>query len=294
MILKNFAFKVKKLIKLLLFRHNSKHSVAYIISFPKAGRTWLSLMIGKAIQLSFRINNVNILNIEELSKQNSKIPRIYLVHDDAPHWKKPHELERTKEFYKNEKVVFLVREPKDVIVSMYFEKKKRLGLYIEKEKAAYQDYFEDERIQPYEDDLQSYLNEEVGSFTTLIEYYNIWAHNRHIVKDFLIVAYEDIHQNPFREVRRVLDFLGLEAVSDKNINEAVAFASFKNMKKMEVKNNFKSHRLLPADPADQESFKTRRGKMRGFVDYLSPDSITFLNKQMDATLTKFLGYSSKD
>ena len=278
----------------VLLRHNSKPAEVYLISFPKTGRTWLSLMIGKAVELHFRLNNANVLNLEDLAKTKSGIPKIVLIHDDSPHWKKPHELERIKNFYKNNKVIFLVRDPRDVIVSLYFEKKKRLISYIEKERKAYSGSFEDERIRPYKYDLKSYLSEEEGSFATLLEYYNIWEKNRHIPNDFLIVRYEDIHENPHREVRKALDFLDLGEVSDETINEAVIFASFKNMKKMDQENKCDSHRLSPATVTDHESFKTRLGKIGGFTDYLTPDEIEYLNEKMNATLSGLFGYSTAD
>ena len=278
----------------VLLRQNSKPEEVYLISFPKTGRTWLSLMIGKAVELHFRLDNVNVLDLEDLAKTKNGIPKIVLIHDDAPHWKKPHELETIKDFYKNNKVIFLVRDPRDVIVSLYFEKKKRLISYIEKEKEAYRGSFEDERIRPYEYDLKSYLYEEEGSFATLLEYYNIWEKNRYIPNDFLLVRYEDIHENPYKEVRKTLDFLDLGGVSDEAIIDAVAFASFKNMKKMEQENKFDSHRLSPANVTDQESFKTRRGKIGGFNDYLTPDEIEYLNEKMNTTLSGLFGYSTSD
>jgi hypothetical protein len=279
----------------VLLRHKGKPSPVFLVSFPKTGRTWLTLMVGKAVGLHLRLKSFNPLDlVGQLQKINSNLPNILVIHDDVPHWKRPHELEELKTSYKNTKVIFLVRDPRDVVVSLYFEKKKRLLSYLEGERKVYEGYFNDERIQPYEHDLSSFINEEEGSFATLLTYYNVWAKNRHIPEDFLNIRYEDIHENPNRELRKVLDFLGFERVSDKNINEAVTFASFKNMQKMERENSFDDYRLRPANTEDKESFKTRQGKVGGFTDYLTSDEIGLINKKMNATLSEYFNYSVKD
>ncbi len=273
--------------------HYNKKEPMYLISFPKTGRTWLTLMIGKALEIHFKLKNVNLLNLETLTDSIDGISKIELIHDDAPHWKKPNELKKTKDSYRSAKVIFLVRDPRDVIVSLYFEKKKRVVSYLQQEKKAYQGVFDDERIRPYEHNLSEYLLEEIGGFDTILEYYIIWAKNRHILGDFLLVRYEDLYSNPNKELRRTLDFLGLKSVNDEAIKEAVEYGAFNNMKKMEKEGRFNSHRLMPADGTDKESFKTRQGKVQGFMEYLNQDEIKFVNAKMGETLLDFFGYSAK-
>ena len=173
--------------QLLLDWYHSRTLPVYLISFPKTGRTWLSLMIGEVFELYFGLENTNILDLESLAKRKLGIPRIILTHDDAPHWKRPDELEESKNSYSHNKVIFLVRDPRDVIISLYFEKKKRLFSYLGREKRLYEAYFEDERIRPYQHNLSNYLSEEEGSFDTLLKYYNIFAKNRHVPRKFLLV-----------------------------------------------------------------------------------------------------------
>jgi len=125
----------------------------------------------------------------------------------------------------------------------------------------------------------------------LLTYYNIWAQNRHLPEDFLLVRYEDLKANPGGELRRVLDFLELQAILQTTIDEAVNYASFENMRKMEAEGRFQSGMLRPADQADQESYKTRKGKTKGFVDHLSPVEIEALNKKMNEKLDPYFGYT---
>jgi len=48
--------------------------------------------------------------------------------------------------------------------------------------------------------------------------------------------------------------------------------------------------LMPRDKNDPESFKTRRGKVGGYVDYLTPQDIEFLDAKMREGLPLCYGY----
>ena len=108
----------------------------YIISFPKSGRTWLRLMIGRVIVHQFSLfshrNLDSMLYLHKLALLHPLIPRIFITHDDVPHWKKADELLTSKICYQDAKVIFLARDPRDLLVSIYFEQKKRAHIWIDK------------------------------------------------------------------------------------------------------------------------------------------------------------------
>ena len=265
--------KIVQTLSLKRFRrwYNFRITDYFIVSFPKCGRTWLRIMLIRAIAQHYKLNNVtNYMYTAQLANLHPDIPRISVMHDDLPQWKAPHELEVSKERYKNSHVVFLVRDPRDVIVSLFFQKSKRR--------------------RKYSGSMSEFLKEPMGGFDTILKYFNIWADNRQLPQKFMLMRYEDIHEDPQRELRRLLDFMGLTAISDETIYEAVQFASFDNMRKMETENQLQSNRLNPRDVNDPESFKTRKGKVGGYVDYLSEVEITFLNQKIDKDLSNFFGY----
>lgn len=247
-----------------------KNFDVHLVSFLKCGRTWLRLMIGKAIEEHFELKctDEEIARLYPLANYE-KIPRIRVHHDDNPHYKAPEDLTLSKKAYRNTKVIFLSRDPRDVLVSNYFQITKRQLLYC--------------------NDISNYLREDVGSTNTLIKYYNIWAIERNVPKDFLLVRYEDIHLNPALELAKCFDFIGLD-ISSKAISRAVEFASFDNMHTMEKENGFNAGVLKGHSKGDPESYKTREGKVGGFSNYLSPEDIRFLNKKIQEELTKFYGY----
>ncbi len=92
-------------------------------------------MIGRALQQQFQLSHPNInektLLLEPLAELHPDVPKIIVTHDNDPHWKKPDELELSKNKYKNTKVIFLARDPRDVVVSAYFEQKKRVSFWLE-------------------------------------------------------------------------------------------------------------------------------------------------------------------
>lgn len=246
----------------------------FLISFPKCGRTWLRLMLGMAIAKHFNLEHPDlisaIVDLQPLARLHPDIPKICVTHDDKPLWKKAVMLNESKEEYKNAKVIFLVRDPKDAIVSSYFQKTKR---YVGKKHGA------------YEGELSAYIREEVGSLDSLLAFYNIWAANRHIPKDFLLVRYEDMHVNIQKELQRTLSFIGLNNISDDIIKEAIKFASFDNMRRMEEEGKL-AVRLQPGDSKDPESYKTRKGKVGGYTEYLTQDDIEYINQRMREGFSK--------
>jgi len=269
----------------------------YIISFPKCGRTWLKLMIGQAIVGHLGISNTNLLDTLldskfPLAKLHPSLPKIQFTHDDDPHWKKPNELMKTKTHYQNTKVIFLVRDPRDLVVSTYFEQKKRVQFWLNSltETPHLQDY--QERLNPYEGDLSSYLNEEVGSIDTIINFYNIWAKNKDVPREFLLTRYEDIHQNPHGELRRIIEFLGIANIKYEVLDEAVNYASFDNMRQMETAEMANSYSLKATDKNDPESYKTRKGTVGGFVEYLSSEEIQAINCKINQSLADLYGYKN--
>lgn len=242
----------------------------FLISYPKCGRTWLRLMIGKALALNFHIEDANPLRLNRLAKTYSEIPRINIVHDDNPHWKTPVQLLKSKEEYRGKKVILLVRDVRDVVVSMYFQVAKRdIG---------------------YRGEISSFLREPTGSLDTILAFYKIWYENLEVPEDVLLVRYEDIHEDAERELRRVLDFIGVSDVSDEAVREAVLFSSFDNMRQMEVNDDLDSGMLRPGNGNDEESFKTRKGKVGGYVEYFNEEDLRYLDEKVTAELPSYFGY----
>ena len=242
-----------------------------LISYPKCGRTWLTMLLARALAQHAGIRDLDYLANDLPGGGVAGIPHIRISHDDNPHWKTPRSLARSKRRYREKKVILLVRDPRDVVVSMYFERSRR------------------ERV--YSGTMHEFLHESKGSLETILGYYNVWAQERARPRDFCLVRYEDLKADTDRELRRILGFAGLD-LADEHVKDAVRFASFENMRAMESGDVLGSGRLRARDPNDKESFKTRKAKVGGFVDYLSPEEIAWMEQKIRGTLDPIYGYGT--
>lgn len=256
----------------------------YLISYPKSGRTWLRLLIGYAITKHYSLpEQEDTLLLNTRKKLHPDVPRIVVIHDDRPMLKTPEELDTNKEKFKDKKVIFLTRDPRDVIVSSYFEMSRRGEIF------GANPY--EQRQAVYKGSLSDFIHRDIGGFDTIIRFYNIWAQNRTVPKGFLLVRYEDMKADAHKELRRTLDFLGLQDIRDDEIADAVAFASFDHMRQMEQDGYFQSAILKPADKKDNTSYKTRKGKIGGYREHLNDLEIAELNVKIQQDLSDFYGYN---
>lgn len=198
------------------------------------------------------------LELLEFSRADPSLPRIRFLHDDGVSVKTPGQLSQDKSDYRTKKVVLLTRDLRDVAVSRYLQLTKWL----------------DDR---FDGDLDEFIRHERGGPRTCIEFWNIWYRCQSVPADFTRVSYEQLAAAPAAELGRILAFCGVTGVGDAVLRSAAEFAGFKNMRAMEQGDLLGSWRLRPGNPDDPESFKTRRGIVGGFSDYLREEQVSYLN-----------------
>lgn len=251
-------------------RRRNRTADVFVVSFPKAGRTWLRVLLGGALIRHFDLEASVELTLWRLADLAPGIPRIRFTHDDLPQWKTPDQLVHSKTEFRDRKVILLVRDLRDLVVSAFFQASRR-------QKA-------------YDGDLRSFVYHPAGSLASMLRFYNDWADQRDVPSGLLLLRYEDLHQDPVRELRRVLDFVGVTGVSEETLSSAVEDGRFENMRRLEQRGELDSAKLRPADRDDPESFKTRRGKVGGFVDYLEDREIRLIREKMKSELSDFYRY----
>lgn len=237
-----------------------------LVSFPKTGRTWLELLIGKYYAEHFNIQEKDDISVviynKKLRKINPLIPHCHRDHIGKPYSRSPKEVRRNIKWnqYKEKKIIFLVRDPKDTIVSFYW--------YIVKGKSNMK----------FDGDIHKFIRSSKSRLDTLVDYYNIWYEHRNDFKDFLLVKYEDLKKNTVNELRRVIEFIGsIDNVKENCLIKSAEFCKIKNMRKMERKTPV-DNELAPGNVNDPESYKARRGVVGGYVDYLTKEDIEYMNK----------------
>jgi hypothetical protein len=244
----------------------------YLVSFPKCGRTWLRVLVGRAFQQHFGLPaDANLVELHRLAEFDSRVPCVLATHDDDAQWKAPEQVGRDKQQYRGTRVILLVRDPRDVIVSLYHQKR--------------------DRRQGYDGSLGEFLEDRVGGFESLLCFYDAWVAGLDVPDAVLVVRYEDLHDRAEDELRRVLDFVGVSGVTPAVVADAVDFASFGNMRRLEEADAFASDKLRPRRPGDLDSYKTRRGRVGGFRNDLTIDQIARLDRLMAASDADRFGYT---
>lgn len=256
----------RQLIRRKLFLPNTD---IYIVSYPKSGRTWLRLMLGKAICERYNLPDEDALDTYALTRQTA-LPITHFSHDFSsilaglPYKYYP----KGKSAYAGKRVIFLMRDVRDVLVSSYFQATRRTW--------------------QYNRHLSDFIRDERYGIRKVITFYNSWYDNQAVPAAFLQLTYEEMHADPAQTVRHLLHFIDFPAVDDELVETAVHFAKFENMQRMEQRGIFETDRLKPGNQRDIESYKVRRGVVGGYANYLSSSDLHYINQIVNEMGCPFL------
>jgi len=260
---------MKKAIKKIQSKfHPATKPEVYILSYPKSGRTWLRVLIGRYLSLRYNLPENLILQTEKITTK-SNLPKTIFSHEgwgmrDLKNYK---ELSQDKRKYSSKKVLLLGRDIKDTLVSSYFQATKR--------------------IEVFDGPISEFIASEKFGVLKVLGFYTAWLKNRHIPKSFLFISYEDLHQNPHDTLLKVLSFIGETHTNRELVEQSVEYSSFSNLKKMETENKFKSSKMRAKESTDPESFKVRKGKVGGYIEYLSEEDQVFIARTIEGSTFDF-------
>lgn len=244
-----------------------------LMSWGKSGRTWLRVMLSRFYQLRFDLPDSELLDFDNLNHMNPSAPKVFFTHnnylrDYTGNWE-------SKTHFDGKRIVLLVRDPRDVAVSQFFQWQYRMR----PNKKFINDYPpHGAKISPFD-----FVMDTKAGLPRIIEYFNGWVDAMASRDDILLVRYEDMREHPERELARILTFTGTPGSEDA-VREAVEFAAYDNMKKLEENRFFRKSgaRVKPGDSANPQSFKVRRAKVGGFRDYFTDDEC----RQLDDLMTR--------
>ncbi len=97
---------------------------SFVISFPSCGRTWLRILLGNYL-LGDDVGNP--LDIRKITQTRGDCLTTAFTHDDEPHKKPFTMIQEDKSYYADRNVILLVCDPRDIVVSYYFEYMRRGG-----------------------------------------------------------------------------------------------------------------------------------------------------------------------
>ncbi len=248
---------------------------AFVVSIQKSGRTWVRVFMAAYLA--------------ELGGgfPSPAGPRHVYTHDLWEHETKCHLGERLRGKWlipradaARKPILLVARDPRDVMVSLFFHLRKR--------------------ARTYRGDLPSLLRHPIYGVRRVVAIMNRWAVEWNRPGQLHVLRYEDARADPAAAFAGALRFLLPAAGPDPDaLHRAVEIASFDNMRRLEAGDldapgaelvaDLKEEVLRPCDASDPDSYKVRRGKVGGYVDYLSPPDIKFLNREL-ARLNPRYGY----
>jgi hypothetical protein len=126
----------------------------------------------------------------------------------------------------------------------------------------------------------------------IIEYFNAWNAELDKIGEILVIRYEDMRADPAAVLKQVVEFTGALG-TDEQIRNAVEYARYENMKKLEEKRVFRlaGVRMLPGDKKNPDSYKVRRAKVGGYRDYYTDEEVATIDAYLAAHLAPELKYA---
>jgi hypothetical protein len=251
---------------------------ALVVSIPKSGRTWLRTFL--SAYFCARYEHPFSLDLSKC--QDARIPRVIYSHDLFEHRTKGRWWDRARGKYlipatelRRAQIILLVRDPRDAFVSHYVQLTRPTAEAPGKLKMK---------------KVSEMLRDRLLGIEQIVRTMNDWLIEFGDRPNVTLVRYEDLRSRPAEHFGCVLGAIGEQRVSQKHLDAALRFSEFNNMQKLEAAGAFDSKILQPRDFQDPESFNVRRGRIGGFVDYLSSSDIEYANEAISALDRRF-GYN---
>ena len=255
-----------------------------LMSWGKSGRTWLRVMLSRAYTLQAELPAELLLDFDNLRRRDASLPAVFFTHNN---YLRDYTGNRTsKAHFRGQRMVLLVRDPRDVAVSQYFQWRYRMR--------PIKKFINDYPAHGADVDVWDFVSDATVGVPRIVDYFNDWAASAGELDDLLIVRYEDMRREPADVLRRILEFTGAP-IDEKRIAQAVEFAAYDNMKKMEREQFFRGSgaRVRPANADNPESFKVRKARVGGYREHFDEAQIAELDALV-ATLNPVFGYAAED
>ncbi|AOW21166.1 sulfotransferase domain-containing protein [Urechidicola croceus] len=203
---KIFKNKLEQFTRLIYVNSITKlNGSILLVEFPKSGGTWLGQLISNYLKIPFPRNQFP--TIKKSMYHSHYLPK-YSIH-------------------KNKKIIYLVRDGRDVIISLYYHQllwndKNKLtpkNVNYHRSKVPFDNY---EDVKSNMSEFIKYTFEHTPSklqhFTHMgnwYEYNTLWLNEMKVNKNIYLVKYEDLLEKPYS----TLETMFKEFFGDKNINK---------------------------------------------------------------------------
>ena len=237
----------------------------FLVSYFRSGSTWSRFLFGNFIHND---ETVNFTNMERF------VPLIYNLPDRTlrrlPRVLKSHECFDPR----YPKVIYIVRDPRDVAVSFYFY---NLKVRVIPDGYSMDDFvtrFVNANVVPYADRVGCWQDHVLS-----------WVRLREGKPGFRLLRYEDLLADPAKQLATLAPMLGLEP-SPARIERAVQLSSASHMQSLEKK---QSQQWVATKDTRQDIPFVREAKSGGWRNKLSPGALGTIERAWGSTM-KELGY----
>lgn len=259
--------KAKAILRKTLRNNNSRYIPAtvypddlFLVSFPKSGNTWMRFILANLL----KGDSEETIDFHTTIKY---VPEVGVHQEEVDALDRPRVLKSHAAYMKAyPKVIYIVRDARDVYVSYYHYLRKSLP-----EGMSFSSFLRKEDMRPCR------WHEHVSSW---IDQPNVY-----------VARYEDLLADTFTEVNRIVEYWGAYNFSDTEIKRAIEASDFKSMQQLEAKSG------RPFKTENEKHIKTetfmRKGAAGDWVNYFDDEDYAFLLSEAQDLFLRF-GYTSAE
>ncbi len=248
---KNIYRRVRRMRNLMLLERAAPSVDAFLVSYPKSGRTWLRYLLScyfaQVAHLDFEPDlRTTFRVLPNFDRDAERGLPVFVGRSDAvsvPLIAVSHR-QFTGQLFAGRPVIILVRDPRDVCVSAYFHETKHKHRFT--------------------GSISEFIEDDTYGVPAIVRYHNGWATGIEGSRS-LVISYEDMSSHTDATIRQILEFLG-QPVDEAALAKAIELARFSKMQKTEKKTGIPGHDY---DRSDEDSLRVRKGKVGGYSDTLS-------------------------
>jgi len=273
--------------------------IRIIETFPKTGRTWLKFLLGKYFSVMFdqeKFYMYRSWDFWQLLYDKGYIRHIpCVIHSTLGWWVPCNMIQFDRSFFKGREVMFLIRDPRDVVVSAYYYRNfgfenvytppSKSAAYYNVKKALREGKNLNLMTTPFDGTIDEFVRYDLGSLMSCVKAYNLWVENSNIFSSVDWIRYEDMVYDIKRELIRVIGFMGVE-IDEDMVAETLNFCKFKKMQlycKMSWGNNWG----LSGDGKNKDTYKVREGGPGRWKKELGEEAVEYMNKYIMENLNDF-------
>lgn len=236
-----------------------RHSDLYVVSFPKSGATWMNFLMANIHLLMSKDEEtkVTFYNVHDyipdihISNKLAEIPTVF------PAFRVIKSHSKYNSAYK--KVILLIRDPRDVMVS-YYHFIVNQGLF--------------------DGSISEFIRSEKYGISNWVDHSSKWMDSTPLSTRFYLVKYEDMKADIKHVIKIIYTHCGYDLPEDV-LSKAIERSSFDNMRKIEVEYNYggRKHNMK----------FVREGKTKGFGNELSSSDQEHI-KKVAGDMMQVFGY----